>query len=237
VDLELLEQHYQVPSQCFLVETDFYRLLTDDQGVAIPVRSRSEEWEGFIILGPVEVAADALVHSSKGAIGRVVKRMCNEILILGESIPIDWMTIPQDLRKAEHIQRATDLVNELNRKDLHIHTRVCDDKWTDAHHLVIAPHTSFDKSLWIIGSRTNEMVVIDGGEVLVREGNKLVYVSGPNGIVEITEGSKTVSVGGPGGITFNCKGEDVTLGTFLSNLFAEIGDSFRSRPKHRSRHF
>ncbi|MFX0115576.1 MAG: hypothetical protein ACFFB3_13590 [Candidatus Hodarchaeota archaeon] len=237
MDLELLEEHYQVPSHYLLVETDLYRVLTDDQGVAIPVRSWNEEWEGFIILGSVEVAADALVHSSKGAIGRVVKRICNEILILGESIPIDWKTIPQDLRKSEHIQRATDLVNELHRKELHIHKHVGCDTWTNAHHLIIVPHSAFDKSLWIIGSSTNELVVIDGGEVLVREGNKLVYVSGPNGIVEITEGSKTVSVGGPGGITFNCKGEDVTLGTFLNNLFAEIGDSIRSRPRYRSRHF
>jgi hypothetical protein len=232
LDFELLDQHYQVPPQYLLVETDLYRIQLQDQGVAIPVKSRDERWEGFVVFGPVKIAADALVHSPKGAVGRVIERECSELIVFGIPLPDDWTTVPQDIRKAQHIQRAADLLDEFSRKNLHIHKHCDDDTWTRARHLIVAPQSLSDKALWIIGSKRNEMVVIDGSEVLVRKNGKLVYVSGPNGLVEITGEGKTFSIGGPGGITFNCKGEDVTLGTFLNSLFSELEDSFRSHSRH-----
>ncbi|MHA2494720.1 MAG: hypothetical protein ACXAEI_04465 [Candidatus Hodarchaeales archaeon] len=232
MDLELHDQHYYVPSQHLVVETELYRLFLEDQGVAIPVRSRDERWEGFILLGRVSIAADALVHSPKGAIGRVINRASDEVIILGKPIDADWETVPQDLQKPQHTQRAVDLVDEFHRvtgRHFHIGYHCDDDTLDKAHHLIVVPHSSSEKSLWVIGSKKNELVVIDGTEVLVRKNDKLVYVSGPNGTVEITGENKTLSVGGPGGITFNCNGEDVTLSNFLGNLLHKIEDSFSSR--------
>lgn len=233
-DFELPDQHYQVPPQYILVETDLYRIQLHDQGVAIPVKSRDERWEGFVVFGSVKIAADALVHSPKGAIGRVIERECSEVIIFGTTLPDDWPTIPHDIRKAQHTQRATELLDELSRKHLHIHTHCDADTWTQAHHLIVAPQSQegADKALWIIGFKRDVMVVIDGPEVLVRKNGKLVYVSGPNGLVEIAGEGQTLSIGGPGGITFNCKGEDVTLGTFLNNLLSDLGESFRSHSRH-----
>ncbi|MFQ5976872.1 MAG: hypothetical protein ACE5OZ_01925 [Candidatus Heimdallarchaeota archaeon] len=232
LDFELLDQHYHVPPQYLLVETDLYRIQLQDQAVAIPTRSRDERWQGFVIFGLVKIAADALVHSPKGAVGRGIERECKEVMIFGISLPDDWKTIPKDIQKAQHRLRATELLDELSRKHLHVRKHCDDDSWTRAHHLIVAPQSLSDKHLWIIGSKRNEMVVIDGSEVLVRKNGNLVYLSGPNGLVEITGEGKTLSIGGPGGITFNCKGEDVTLGTFLNNLFNELGDSFRSHSRH-----
>lgn len=235
MDLELLDQHYYVPSQHLVVESELYRLLLEDQGIAIPVRSLDARWEGFIILGRVNIAADALVHSPKGAIGRSINRASDEVIILGKPIPGEWATVPQDLQKPQHTQRAVDLVDEFSRvsgKHFHIGCHCDTDTLAEANHLIVAPQSSSEKSLWIIGSKKNELVVIDGTEVLVRKNDKLVYVSGPNGTVEITGENKTLSVGGPGGITFNCNGEDVTLSNFLGNLLDKLENSFSFRSGH-----
>ena len=72
--LELLEDHYKVPAQCVLVETVYYQLVMNEPGVAIPIKSVDEKWEGFCILGEVGLVVDALVPTSKGAVGRPIKR-------------------------------------------------------------------------------------------------------------------------------------------------------------------
>ena len=230
MDLELLDQHYQVPSQYSLVETDLYQLLMEDQGIAIPVKSQDERWDGFVILGKVRIAADALVHSPKGAVGRVIKRTCDELIILGEPIPDHWITVPQDLKSPLHRQQASNLVEELCKKHFNINIHCHDDVFNNPRHLIVAPYSSSENSTWISSSRQDAMVVIDGSEVLVRKNdNKLVYISGPNGTVEITGEGKNLKIGGEGGITFNHNGEDVTLGSFLNGVFSRLSESFQGK--------
>ncbi|MCG3218002.1 MAG: hypothetical protein KAR35_03305 [Candidatus Heimdallarchaeota archaeon] len=171
--------YYQIKSEEWLIEEEGVKLnFTDCKTAELVVEFSDYELTGWIIVGDIEVLADAISHTKKGAIGKVVKSSLTHCLIVDGTNPLAKQIDLGGVSPITEEQKASfeEILEKYDSK-IHCHKKIKSDildntDWS----LFMLSH----KEVYIIAKETLVIVKGDDEEVFVRksgdDGGAHVYV-------------------------------------------------------------
>jgi hypothetical protein len=216
--------YYEIKEEEWLIEDEGFKLnLSNCKAAELLVEFSNYELTGWIIAGDIEVLADAISHTKKGAIGKTIHSSLTHCLIvdgkapLKEQIDLGGASPITDDQKAFFEEYLEDFDSKLNCRGMIKNNFLDDTDWR----LVLLSHKEvyiIAKKAFVIAKGDDKEVFVrysgdtDSAHVYVEKGSVNVYTDKFNIVVD-QDGKKV-----------NINGKDVK--EYVHNVISKVTKSF-----------
>lgn len=189
------------------------------QSLLFPVfDERQNRQVGFLLDGPIEVIADLITHSDKGATGELIDETFSTVIFFPVDLPFLSLDHVKENAPVDEFYRYQDMIDSYNK--LYRLSRLEMDNY-NKHVLLI---TEKPRTFWLISP--NSTFLIRKKEIIGRKGqNKLFWIS-DKGLVSVSKDGKYRSLSDILDFSRAKNSFQNIFGKPLSILFMNLQDAF-----------